>query len=98
MYQYLLNIYPIQILYTFFHQLFPSSTTHLLTKKAPITTTLDPNLKDFYFLSLIRNPDNNYTIHGLWPQTTLLKYPTYCRKLDFSLELLNPILDKLEQY
>lgn len=57
------------------------------------------NLTDFYYLSLIREEENQYSIHGLWPQNTTESYPTYCKpKAKFSMEVLNPILDKLEQY
>ena len=36
----------------------------------------------FYYLSLIKET-NGYSIHGLWPQTSTLKYPTYCKKVNF---------------
>ena len=50
--------------------------------------------QDFYFLSLIKE-DDSWSIHGLWPQTSLTKYPQYCRNVEFDLELLNPIIDRL---
>jgi ribonuclease I len=53
--------------------------------------------QQLYYLSLIEE-DNNYSIHGLWPQYNKNKYPTYCKKVIFSLETLNPIMDKLNKY
>ena len=54
--------------------------------------------KDFYYLSLIKEPDGYYSIHGLWPQYSLQSYPTFCRSVNFSLTKLDPIMDKLNKY
>ena len=42
-------------------------------------------LEDFYYLSLLKEQDGSFSIHGLWPQTTLDKYPTFCKKVDFDI-------------
>jgi ribonuclease I len=54
--------------------------------------------KDFYYLSLIKEADGYYSIHGLWPQYSLQSYPTFCRPVNFSLTKLDPIMDKLNKY
>ena len=56
------------------------------------------NLTNFYFLSLFRESATTWSIHGLWPQTDAHNYPTYCHPVTFDPNLLEPILDKLEQY
>ena len=50
----------------------------------------------FYYLSLIKETDG-YSIHGLWPQTSSIKYPTYCKKVDFYISTLTPIMNELEE-
>ena len=55
-------------------------------------------LTNFYYLSLFRESETTWSIHGLWPQTNAHTYPTYCHKVTFDPSLLEPILDKLEQY
>lgn len=55
-------------------------------------------LTNFYYLSLFRESDTTWSIHGLWPQTDVDNYPTYCKKVEFDPNKLEPILDKLEQY
>lgn len=52
----------------------------------------------FYYLSLIKEPDNSFSIHGLWPQYSESSYPVYCRPVEFSLKALDPIMDKLNKY
>ena len=52
----------------------------------------------FYYLSLIKESDDCYSIHGLWPQFSKKSYPTYCREVNFSLEKLKPIMKELNQY
>lgn len=53
-------------------------------------------LKDFYYLSLIKEQDSSFSIHGLWPQTTIDNYPTYCKKVDFDINTLLPIMNELK--
>ena len=55
------------------------------------------NDRRFYYLSLLLE-NNQWTIHGLWPQNSKSDYPTFCRRVDFSENLLNPIIDDLEKY
>tara|TARA_Y100000816_G_C25830655_1_gene434409 strand:- start:85 stop:540 length:456 start_codon:yes stop_codon:yes gene_type:complete len=55
-------------------------------------------LKDFYYLSLLKEQDGSFSIHGLWPQTTPDNYPTYCKKVQFDINKLNPIIKELNQY
>ena len=52
----------------------------------------------FYYLSLIKENDDSFSIHGLWPQYSETSYPVYCRPVEFSIEALNPIMDKLNKY
>jgi ribonuclease I len=54
--------------------------------------------ENFYYLSLIKEADGFYSIHGLWPQYSLNSYPTFCRPVNFSLDKLKPIMDKLDKY
>lgn len=51
---------------------------------------------NFYYLSLIKEENDTWSIHGLWPQTTKSKYPQYCKNIAFSLENLEPIMEKLK--
>lgn len=48
----------------------------------------------FYYLSLIKEP-HGWSIHGLWPQYNSKTYPSFCRNVDFSIDKLKPILDRL---
>ena len=50
----------------------------------------------FYYLSLIKEDDECFSIHGLWPQYTENVYPSYCQSVDFSLETLDPIMGELK--
>ena len=50
----------------------------------------------FYYLSLIKE-ENGWSIHGLWPQYSENKYPSFCKKIDFNIETLNPILKELNE-
>ena len=52
----------------------------------------------FYYLSLIKEPDDSFSIHGLWPQYSESSYPVYCRPVEFSLKALDPIINKLNKY
>jgi ribonuclease I len=54
--------------------------------------------QDFYYLSLSKEDDGFYSIHGLWPQYSLNYSPTYCRDVNFSIDKLEPIIDKLNKY
>ena len=53
-----------------------------------------------YFLSLQKcSRNSNWTTHGLWidnyPEGT--GFPEYCKKVDFNVTLLDPIIDQLTQ-
>ena len=48
----------------------------------------------YYYLSLIKE-SHGWSIHGLWPQFTKNSYPTYCKKVEFSFEKLQPIIERL---
>jgi len=52
--------------------------------------------KKFYYLSLIKE-NNNFSIHGLWPQYTKTSYPTYCSNVTFNIKNLEPILPELNK-
>ena len=51
----------------------------------------------FYYLSLMLE-DNQWVIHGLWPQSSKTNYPQFCKKVTFDPELLKPIEDELDKY
>ena len=55
-------------------------------------------LENFYYLSLIREQDGSFSIHGLWPQTTIDSYPEYCKKVTFDINALNPIMSQLKNF
>jgi hypothetical protein len=55
----------------------------------------------FYYLSLMRESvedGSRYGIHGLWPQNSKTKYPSFCKDVDFDYDVLKPILPELEEY
>jgi ribonuclease I len=51
----------------------------------------------YYLLSLIKEDNNNYSIHGLWPQYTNKSYPKYCKKVEFTLDKIKSLLPKLNK-
>ena len=51
----------------------------------------------FYYLSLIKEKNNNFSIHGLWPQYTINKYPTFCKNVNFDVNKIQPILPQLNK-
>ena len=53
---------------------------------------------DFYYLALSKESDGFYSISGLRPQYSLNSSPTYCRDVNFSIDKLDPIIDKLNKY
>ena len=52
----------------------------------------------FYYLALIKEHNNSISIHGLWPQTNKVSYPSFCKNVDFNMKELTPIIDKLNKY
>ena len=54
--------------------------------------------EEFYYLSLIKEGDGSFSIHGLWPQSSLNSYPSFCRAVNFNLDKLEPIMDELNNY
>ena len=60
------------------------------------TLVKQKNPTNFYFLSLIKENDGTWSIHGLWPQDTLTHYPSFCKNVEFDIELLNPIMSSLK--
>jgi len=65
-----------------------------------ISTLFSPNRSNtrFYYLSLINEGNNKWSIHGLWPQYSPTSYPTYCGKVSFDITKLELILPELNQY
>ena len=53
---------------------------------------------NFYYLSLLKEEENKWSIHGLWPQYTKEKYPTYCKEVTFDVTKLDSIMDDLNKY
>lgn len=51
----------------------------------------------FYYLSLIKEPNNKWSIHGLWPQYSKNSYPTFCKKVKFDINKLKDILPELNE-
>ena len=54
-----------------------------------------PESHNFYYLSLLKEDDDSWSIHGFWPQYSTTSYPTYCRQVDFDITKLSKIIDKL---
>ena len=55
----------------------------------------------FYYLCLLKNEvydENEYSIHGLWPQNSKTDFPSYCKKVTFSVDKLVPILQDLNKF
>lgn len=50
----------------------------------------------FYYLSLIKE-NEGFSIHGLWPQYDINKYPTFCNPVTFDLSNLTDILPELHK-
>ena len=59
-------------------------------------TNLNESPTDFYYLSLLNEGNGTWSIHGLWPQETIKKYPQYCKDVEFDIDLLYPIMDRLK--
>ena len=53
--------------------------------------------KKFYYVSLIKEPNNKWSIHGLWPQYSKNSYPTFCKKVKFDINKLESILPELNE-
>jgi ribonuclease I len=51
----------------------------------------------FYYLSLIKEPNEKYSIHGLWPQYTKNSYPTYCTDVAFDITKIKELLPDLNK-
>ena len=78
-----------------------SNNIDTIIKNEPfkLTKYLIKNPTNFYYLSLIKEDDNeSWSIHGLWPQYTLDKYPQFCKDSTFDMRKLNPIIDQLKKY
>jgi len=61
------------------------------------TSNINHKLQNFYYLSLIEEPDGTFSIHGLWPQYTTKTYPSFCKKVVFDINKLSPILPDLNR-
>lgn len=59
----------------------------------------EPKTK-FYYLSLKKDPNkkSEWSIHGLWPQYSENEYPSFCKKVEFDIEKLKPIIPELKQF
>ena len=60
------------------------------------TFNLKKETTKFYYLSLIKEGNNEWSIHGLWPQYSKNQYPTFCKKVSFDINKLETILPELE--
>lgn len=56
--------------------------------------------ENFYYLSLLKNDNNvnGFSIHGLWPNYSNGNYPSFCKKVEFDMNKLNPIMDNLLKF
>ena len=54
----------------------------------------------FYYLSLMKNEktESGFSIHGLWPQYNLKKYPSYCKVVSFDITKLELLKEDLNKY
>ena len=57
---------------------------------------LDNN--NFYYLSLIKEGEDEWSIHGLWPQNSSTTYPSYCKKVDFDINKIKSLINLLNKY
>jgi ribonuclease I len=69
----------------------------LLNSAEDSTETIETQPNNFYYLCLINDTGSSWSIHGLWPQYSQGSYPTYCKKVTFDINALEPIMDKLKQ-
>lgn len=53
--------------------------------------------KRFYYLSLIKEQNNTFSIHGLWPQYTKTSYPTNCTDVTFDINKIETLLPDLNK-
>lgn len=55
---------------------------------------------NFYYLTLVKNSNvvYGYSIHGFWPNYSDGTYPSFCKKVDFDMEKLKPIMQDLIQF
>lgn len=67
-------------------------------KSTESATQTNESSQNFYYLSLLKEENNQWSIHGLWPQYNENSYPSYCKDVTFNYEALQPILAELEQY
>ena len=101
--------YLLDYIFSFFPYYFKTSNNNLEIKQVKershkLITKQPRFLKDisvdqavnFYYLSLIKEEDG-WSIHGLWPQTNINKYPQYCKIVNFDIRKLNPIIDELKE-
>jgi len=51
----------------------------------------------WFYLAIFEHSKNNYSIHGLWPQTDRTHWPSFCQRIPFDLEKLTPILEELHE-
>lgn len=56
--------------------------------------TKTPN--NFYYLSLIKELDNTWSIHGLWPQYSKDSYPSFCKNVEFNYIKIIDLLPELK--
>ena len=52
----------------------------------------------FYYLSLIKEKDGRFSIHGLWPQYSINSYPKFCKQVKFDINELKDIYSDLNKY
>lgn len=55
----------------------------------------------FYYLCLLVHKNSEdiwYSIHGFWPQYNKTSYPSFCKKVEFDISKLNPIINDLNTY
>ena len=64
-----------------------------------ISNLFSPNRVNtrFYYLSLINEENDKWSIHGLWPQYSANSYPTYCGGVEFDISKLELILPELNE-
>jgi len=54
--------------------------------------------KLIYFLALFKcNKHADWTIHGQWVDNADGGYPSFCRKVKFDIQILDPIMDQLNK-
>ena len=66
-------------------------------KSTESATQTNESSQNFYYLSLLKEENNQWSIHGLWPQYSDNSYPTFCKPVSFDIQQLQYLLPELNK-